>query len=195
MPVTTAWKHFQALWESLTPPVPEYVYISFYKINASGQRLPGAVFYLFAYNGPGSPPLTLLNPEILADQNQPWTRVAYATSSNTAMVFSMKVDRYYQLVEISPPYGYQLPMGQWRIRAIYGPPVGLSITPVGDMPMPEIIGIGPPGTYTIINWPAFSLPLTGGRGGIGNIALVGAVIFVAAHGVLGYKFFKKAKNS
>ncbi|MCL2571574.1 MAG: InlB B-repeat-containing protein [Defluviitaleaceae bacterium] len=162
MPTTTAFKWFEAVWREIIE-----IDFNFYKVNNSGELLNGATLYLFVYNGDGSPSLTKITPDMTTGQNPQWTRVAYRTSSNAAMVFTMTPDRYYQLVEVSPPAGYQMPMGQWRITVVEGihpAPATLDITAVGGEPMPNITPGNAPETYLVLNWAVIILPMTGGMG-------------------------------
>jgi len=97
--------------------------------------------------------------------------------------------RYFQLIEVSPPAGYQMPMGQWQIWVNSGIPSAspptLEITPVGDLQMPGIDPIQPfvRQTYEIQNWRNFELPLAGGSGA-GMFLLAGTSLLVAAAGLM-----------
>ena len=161
-------------------------FFSFWKTNGAGDMLPGAVFRLFAFNGSGTPPAVLLTDDMIGFGLNQWSDAGVATSSSlAAMTFFIQPGRYYQLVETIPPQGYQMPMGQWRIRVNSANPpttlaANLTITLIGDVPMP---GIFPHPTYRrtylIYNWPNFDLPLTGGRG-INIFVMTGFVmVFIA----------------
>jgi len=86
--------------------------------------LPGAEFRLFVYNGPGEPDNVLITADmVIPPPTTPmpgtWSFVWEDTSSDgtppAAMWFPMMPGRYYQLVEILAPVGFQVPWSQWRI--------------------------------------------------------------------------------
>jgi len=156
----------------------------FWKTEHNGSRLSGAEFRLFVWNGTGTPTPGLITNDMIGPGANQWSEVSAATSSLTvAMVFHMRPDRYYQLVETVPPPGFQMPAGQWRITVNNTVPSTLSILPVSGLSMPGIEPCTNPETYNIHNWPEFSLPLTGGGGIWAFMASAMAVITMAMCGI------------
>jgi len=135
--------------------------------NIRHSYLPGAVFILFVYTGDGAPGANnqMVTPADMFNNNQDSTwRIVTTAESNgglplNPMWLPMMPGRHYQLVEVLPPAGYQLPWGQWRItvnvdeletnllRRIRGS--GLSHQVVGSG-TPEIIPAPGGGTVGII---------------------------------------------
>jgi len=74
----------------------------------------GAEFVLYGYTGIGTPAAGLI-------PSPGWVPVGTTQTSSTNpsnyMTFLLIPGVYYQLVEAQPPQGYQLPFGQWRLRA------------------------------------------------------------------------------
>jgi len=103
---------------------------------------------------------------------------------------------YYQLVEVLSPLGYQMPMGQWRMRVLSGIPSAapprLHITPISDVQVPSITPVSPfiRQTYNILNWREFELPLTGGSG-ITMYVLMGTSLLMLAAGIMALVKLKK----
>jgi len=168
----------------------------FWKTDFNGNRLSGAEFRLFVWNGTSTPAQTLITNDMIGSNANQWSEVTSATSSLTvAMSFPMRPDRYYQLVEIVPPPGFQMPMGEWRITVNNTVPPTLSILLVGGISMPGIVPCTSPGTYNIHNWPTFSLPLTGGSGA--GVLMVGgiSVITMAMCGIVIIVVYKRRRRA
>ena len=109
------------------------------------------------------------------------------------MSFPMIPGRFYQLLEVMSPVGYQLPMGQWRIAVNAATPPALptlTINPVGGIPMPPILPGSTPGTHNIVNWTDFELPLTGGLG-IRTFMYTGSGVLLLAVGLYMFARFKR----
>jgi len=96
----------------------------FFNTATEHSYLPGAVFRLYVYNGPGTPSDVLITTDmIIPTPSSPipgtWSLVIERTSSGgptpNPMWLPMMPGRHYQLVEITAPAGFQLPWGQWRI--------------------------------------------------------------------------------
>jgi len=170
--------------------------------------LMGAWFRLYVYNGPSQPgpPMDML---VTSDMVGPaidgfmWSYVTTQVSQRCAftddivpMMFPMMPGRHYQLVEITPPVGFMLPFGQWRIEpgAVSPFPEGkyLVITEIDHAPpvrqeyRPESIGGAEhphPHVY-IGNRPILELPMAGGGGA--NIFYIAA--FALLGGAMGILF-------
>jgi len=178
------------------------VSFGFWKTNHLGEIREGAVLSLFVYNntapGATAPPLVLLTDAMTAPVTGTWTHVSTQTSSLTEIMnFPIVAGRFYQMVETTPPVGYQLPMGQWRISVV--PPAGpggdasLNVTSVGGHMMPSITPRpgADPGVYNIMNRPLIVLPRTGGTA-VRIFMYAGAFVTTAAMGILFYtKLAKK----
>jgi len=174
--------------------VPNVPYeFDFWKTDHSGVPLAGAQFRLFVYNGDGVPVMPahgLVTNDMIGSGVNQWTEIGTARTSSTtdAMVFRMRPERHYQLVETVPPPGFQLPMGQWRITvdtAVMPLYPSLNIDPTSGVSMPGIVPrSGYNETYNIINWDDFVLPLTGGSGTLAYVLSGAFVLFAAMVGTV-----------
>jgi len=92
--------------------------------NAARRNLPGAHLRLFVFNGPGSPPAshTLISQDMVGNGPGEWSivenRISSASFVPQPMWFPMMPGRYYQLVEMVAPVGFQLPWEQWSIEVM-----------------------------------------------------------------------------
>ncbi|MCL2527658.1 MAG: hypothetical protein FWE42_04485 [Defluviitaleaceae bacterium] len=165
----------------------------FWKTNMAGNRLEGARFYMFEFNGPGTPPDVMITSAMVGDGAGQWTQIGYRISSlsdNAPMTFRLLPGPYYQLIEAIPPAGHQMPMGQWRIRVNSATPATahptLAVSDIGFTPMPSILRMIPPNfpfvpqTYVIHNRADFNLPLTGGAGMQLPLAFAGTLLLSTA---------------
>jgi len=103
---------------------------------------------------------------------------------------------YYQILETAPPAGFQMPMGQWRVRTVERivggvPQVGFRVTTVSEgAPSPGFVNILPGGvantvnttynayfggTFYLGNWQEIELPLTGG-GSVRAVVAAGSIV-------------------
>jgi len=187
-------------------PIEEIIFY-FHKTNAvvptpNPYLLEHAVFWLFRYNGTGvpmaapPPPADILisgdNNTIGSGPNQ-WTKVTEQTSSanpNEPMEFPMSPGHFYQLVEFSPPAGFQMPPGQWRITVTDTSPY-LHIEVVSDIQMPNIWHYD--GVFYIPNLLDFYLPLSGGLGTVA-FSIVGFAALGTAGAASGWIFSRKQKK-
>ncbi|MCL2362549.1 MAG: hypothetical protein FWC73_12155 [Defluviitaleaceae bacterium] len=158
--------------------------------------LPGAQFILVRFNGTGIPPVGMVTDAMIGNGPTQWTQVGGTrTSSSVAtepMTFTLIGYSYYHIIEILPPSGFQMPMGQWRARATNNGTT-LTITNISDgAQMPSIWGpITMQNTQgenisvrMIGNTPNVMLPMSGGIGMITFIA-AGSVIIALALSALG----------
>ena len=134
-----------------------------YMLTPNQIYLPGAIFRLFVYNGTEEPAHTLISSDIVVDpapatpQPGTWSLVIERTSNGGSnpdpMWFPMMPGRYYQLVEIVAPAGFQVPWGQWRIT-VTGAVDAATIQGTGLHP--EVIsagtGVGTPSIVPISNY-------------------------------------------
>jgi len=167
--------YFEAVWG---------VHFYFHKRGSDNTPLEDAIFRLYVYNGFGiEPPLSLITSSMVGPGANQWTFVGYRETCDSPMGFQFQLNpgRFYQLVEVVPPIGYQLPMGDWRITvndAAYPALASLYIrmAPAGSV-MPGIFpDSGPRESYIIRNWPNFVLPLTGGTGAILQFTVIGSAL-------------------
>jgi len=194
----------------------EYLYAQ----NPTITLLPGAQFRLFRTVDPGLPIGTsgaylvsstggILDPrweEVIFTGGDSITYdgiVADSTSAAIPISFMMDPRHHYQLVEITAPPGYQLPMGQWRITFnttmdIFNDPVV-----IGGVPSPAFIrstatsldGISHPVTprrsnlFYLGNWRRNELPLTGGEGT--NLFTTAGVTIMGVAGLTAFLLFTK----
>lgn len=200
----------------------------FWKIGDGGVRLDGAHMRMFVYNGIGEPPDVLITQAMVDAGYWSQLGEDRISCSINPMVFRMipgryrpcvpddtdickhcgyaYIDgndcfqrRYYRLIEVVPPPGHQMPMGQWHISVQSGMPSAapptLHIRLIGDTPMPSIVPISPfvRQTYLIHNRPDFDLPLTGGRG-VNAFVLAGASLLVFAAGLMTWIKYKQPKD-
>jgi len=181
---------------------PDGVDFIFHKVDNNNNPLPDAQFTLVRYNGPGTPQEVMVTPDMLTGETPAWTYVVSRTSgelTSQAMIFNMIPGRYYQLIETAAPSGFQMPMGEWRIRvpitANDDEPI-LVITHIGGVNMPGITRVGAY-TYNIANWPEIRLPHTGGLGGgtMQMIMYAGLFICILTLGAVAYLKLKPAKVS
>jgi len=177
--------------------------------------LPGARFKLFRAStedlgGTGSGGL------VPADiTGTPWEEVTDPTIvlnlvstnlNNEPISFYMTPGFIYQLVEYMAPSGYQIPMGQWRIRPPETIPNTITlahIEHIGGLSIPGFIPNSGANNFSPIpidwflgNRPDLGLPLTGGLGtsqGAMTIGFIGLAMMVAAGG-LGYWYLAKQKK-
>ena len=84
--------------------------------------LDGAYFTVFAWNGPGTPPMSPLEDALVNDTTigpTQWTEMDFGVSTgdvDSPIVFYLNPSfRYFQLVETQAPDGFDLPWGQWRL--------------------------------------------------------------------------------
>ena len=177
------------------------------------EYLEGAEFRLYVYNGPmePAPPLEMITNDMVgpADQGYMWSYVTTRTSgpAGSPMMFPMMLGRHYQLVEVAPPLGFDLPFGQWRLQVTTFDsfPEGQFIYPdvVSNAPPPIIIdrpeyiaGIGwHPNPHVYIgNRPQVELPMSGGLG-IGVFTIAGFALLGGAGVLIVYQYIKKRKTS
>jgi len=180
----------------------------FWKVDGSNtsNRLTGAQFQLFEFNGITTPPLNLITQDMIGSGTNQWTLIDTDNSGTgatpTIMSFTMTPGRQYQLVETQSPLGFAMPMGQWRIAVslpaspgadptlqITNISPGTSIPPIRPCPTDDM-------TYLIHNVRDVSLPMSGGLGTGGFIAAGTGVLVVAAlAGVVAVKARRKAKSN
>jgi len=164
----------------------------------NGTLLPGATFSVYRYMGGGTPASTIVTQAMITAGT--WVYVDTATSTGnpaTPMVFALLPGMYYQIIEISPPAGFQMPMGQWRVRTVERvvggvTEVGFRVVTVSEgAPSPGFVNILPGGagntvnatynayfggTFYLGNWLIIDLPLTGGMGGATTIIVAGSIV-------------------
>ena len=105
----------------------------------------GAHFSLFRYTGDGTPPSGIVTEAMITAGT--WEYVSSAISSGvigSPIDFRIIPDHYYHIVETSPPEGYTLPQGQWRIMAVTpdsDEDISFRISPQGES-TPEFVNIG-----------------------------------------------------
>jgi len=180
---------------------------TFWKVDHQNTDLllPGAQFQLLVYNGTGTPNLPapgLVLPSMIGPGITQWSQVGTIQTSSATVPMNLRVipGRYHHLLEIAPPQGYQMPMGQWRITvntpAIPGGPRTLNITPMGGVSMPGITPMPAPATetYLIRNWRNIELPLTGNEG-IRTVVIAGSAVMLAALFGTGFIVLRKRKGS
>ena len=187
-------------WEGIRQFVRNMPYdFDFWKTNVAGGRLAGANLRLFVYNGVGTPQDELITQAMLdADI---WTMVGYGISTLAdPITFRMLPDRYYRLVEVAPPAGHQMPMGQWHLSVNSTMPATsfptLSIARIGNISMPDIVPITPfsPQTYLVHNWLDFELPLSGG-GGTNMYVIAGTLSIMIAAGLMLFNKYKRESTT
>ena len=153
-------------------------------INAT--LLSGATFSIYRFTGAGTPDTTLVTQAMVTAGT--WVYVDTATSTGNPaqpIVFALLPGMYYQLIETSPPPGFQMPMGQWRIKSVArtvggSTEIGFQVQTISEgIPAPGFVNILPTGigntpnttyggyfggTFYLGNWPLSDLPLAGGSG-------------------------------
>jgi len=132
------------------------------------------------------------------EPNAPWEEVFMTVDespwsfASQPLTFSMTPGWIYQLVEYQAPNGFQIPMGQWRLRVNYYDASLIDIEPIGGINIPPFV----PNDFTNINiewflgnWADLELPMTGGAGFSNPVTMTYATIgvaFIAGSGVFVY---------
>ena len=169
----------------------------FWKTSELGTRLAGAQFRLFVYNGTSAPTTTsTILPGMIGNGANQWTEIATGTSSLTVpMTFPLRPGRFYQLVEILAPPGFQTPFGEWRLTVNSSdypskPYATLNRSIVGGS-APNIVPctVPAPRTYLIHNRSDFELPLTGGPGVM--LFVISGMTLILAAGIAMIVFKRK----
>jgi pilin isopeptide linkage protein len=167
---------------------------SFTKISASGSPavpLSGAKFKLYrltcsdsAHNhstDPVTPALiaagcyTALKDATLADK-------IWISAVDGSVAFGLLDEGTYVLVEIEAPSGYHTPKGQWRLVIAPHAANPVSITAVGSL-LPPAFSIEQQGAnfiYRLPNYPAMTMPASGGSGVLGLLTWIGAGLILLA---------------
>ncbi|MCL2406055.1 MAG: LPXTG cell wall anchor domain-containing protein, partial [Defluviitaleaceae bacterium] len=202
---------------------------NFWKVDGLNERLEGAHLRLFVYNGVGEPDDVLVTQAMVDAGYWTQLGEDRISCDTNPMVFRMIPGRYrpcvpddaneckhceytyvagnycfqrnyYRLVEVIPPPGHQMPMGQWHLRVqsaipSAAPPT-LYIRLISDTPMPMIVSYSPfiRQTYLIYNRADFNLPLTGGRG-INMFALAGVSVLALAAGLVVWRKHKQPESA
>ncbi|MCL2361438.1 MAG: hypothetical protein FWC73_06465 [Defluviitaleaceae bacterium] len=158
--------------------------------------LANAQFRLFRNTNPELSPPMGTGPDYLVTLplGPGWEEVSFVNNiytspgagSTTPLGFYIDPRHTYQLMEIVPPAGFQMPMGQWRITVTSGNINNTII--IGGTPMPGMIRstdlpaianhpISPRNNlFYVGNWDAFELPMTGGSG-MNMVVLSGTLLF------------------
>ncbi|MCL2406076.1 MAG: hypothetical protein FWC92_11115, partial [Defluviitaleaceae bacterium] len=129
-----------------------------------------------------------------------WVYVDTAISTGnpaTPIEFALLPGMYYQLIETVPPAGFQMPMGQWRIRSVERvvggvTQTGFRVETISEgVSVPGFVniltgGVGNTfnttygayfgGTFYLGNMVMFELPLTGGSGS--TVVFITGSIFI-----------------
>ena len=167
--------------------------------------LSGARFNLYRYTGTGTPAAVLVTQAML--ESGDWERVNTNVEESSGLfgepiTFYLTPGSYYQLHEIFAPADFQVPFGQWRLKVNPSAPGGIEITPIGGM-APGFHHIlcsllaacgndcDEGGHWFVGNQRQFQLPLSGGMGITGSLAVYfGAGFIVLAFGTLAFNKFK-----
>ena len=156
--------------------------------------VPGAIFALYRYTGPGTPGNGLV-------PAAGWVRYGEVrTSTNnplTPMTFGVSFFyRYYQLVEIAPPPGHTAPFGQWRLAFTFDTAAntftGMAVSVQGDPTTPPLMRLsGEQGfVFAVGNRVDFELPLAGGNGRSAFL-LAGSLMIMLAMGLMVFQAYGK----
>ena len=147
--IMTGSKEFEAVW--ITPAAPLLLHKTGEGIFENPQwgvegwtesmLRPGAVFHLCRYQGSGTPSLGIVTAEMIAAETWVCNEEQVSTGLiDEPMLFMLAPDFYYQLLEISPPVGYVVSPGQWRVTVVRsGLELGLRIVPAGPAGTPGLI--------------------------------------------------------
>ena len=104
---------------------------------------------------------------------------ALAVSDSDGLVDFGKLETgQYMLVETVPPYGYELPYGQWMI-VVDASVQSIDVVACGDDLPPAFKKDAETGAYSVANYRKWTLPLAGGTGTIALTA-AGAALVAAA---------------
>ena len=135
--------------------------------------------------------------------NAPWQEVPLVRHTSTSVLaepihFVITPDFAYQLIEVMPPRGFQMPKGQWRLVLDPTSVGGVRITNITDVAMPSFVYVYPP-TFSFftcrchdfyddgckcVDWYLSNvhdliLPLSGGAGAMTYVAS-GVTLIVAS---------------
>ncbi|MCL2361480.1 MAG: hypothetical protein FWC73_06675 [Defluviitaleaceae bacterium] len=152
--------------------------------------LGGARFRVFRTEdqsvGTGTAGLVVI--DINDDPNSPWEEVFMPVNESPGsfasqpLSFSMTPGFIYQLVEYQVPTGFQVPMGQWRLRVNYLDASIIDIEPIGGLTIPPFVLNDFSQIYIdwfLGNWADFELPMSGGTGFNNPVVMTSATIGVA----------------
>lgn len=180
----TALQAAAIVWFPSTEPIPpDLVDFSFVKVDAENDAilLKDAVFNLYACTVGG----VHTHDELAATGSCWFGGETYQATSDASgrVTFEGLTPGDYQLVEVTAPDGYQVPLGQWRF----------SISESGEIAFDSLSGPKPPafkntGTeeapaYQVGNVKRFDLPMTGGPGvfpivALGALLMLGGIILL-----------------
>ena len=148
------------------------------EIDVADILLSGAVFQLYRFIGDGPVPNEIVNIDNLGVWELAGAPQTSSGLMNNPIIFALDPAYVYQLVEVSAPAGFNLPMGQWRITVDANGEIQISY--VGEAP-PAFAYEG--GEWFVGNVQEFSLPLSGEAGV--NILFMIAGLAIIMPGTLG----------
>jgi len=174
----------------------------------------GAHFSLFLYTGTGEPACGVITDTMIAAGT--WIYVDSDISSgviDSPMTFELIPGRHYHLIETTPPTGYILPLGEWRIIAIIrdsDEEAGFRIRYQGDSTVPAFVNIILPGgtsnpqdedynahfggTFFVGNRPILILPMSGAAGAAWLLMVAGLLLILTAFGFAIWRIKKSARG-
>jgi len=166
-------------------------------IDPTLANLPVNAFGLITFDLNGDLPVGSIWEEVIMEGSH------ISTDAFVPLGFYMTPGFTYQLVEYMAPVGFQIPFGQWRINLSEATLSFNSIifTDIGITDPPMFVPNGPtlrPSStvpWLVGNMPNFTLPLTGGLGTTGMVAVAagGGIFAMALLAIPVLKYFKKTR--
>ena len=172
--------------------------------------LAGAVFHMYTFNcnnGTIPVPDELVTPDRIGNGPGYWRRLDVGTSTGVpgqALHLLLNPGQTNQLVEVSPPTGFDRPRGQWRMIAndegdLVPDDQGLLIRVIGDVTSTPAFAwlyyeCGVDGMFFVGNRPTLILPMSGGSGVSTQLQTLGLLSLSLSLGLLALMAVKRKRQ-